>query len=536
MTSFSASPSTDDVRAEVARVLSCDEIAGSRQLTSFLRYIVEESLAGRADNIKERNVAIGALDREADFDPRLDCIVRVVAGKLRRALDRYYATAGVANPLRVEMPKGAYCPVIRSAKVVSSVEAPVPVIDRATKLPHHGIAGRPVIAILPFVTYTRGSEERFLAESLSQDVSVHLSKFSWLEVTDYLTARALWREKSQPDLATKLHAEFALAGTVRRRDRRVRITAQLTSVHDHQIIWAEQFDLNFDPERLDAHDRVVNRIVATLGDTMGVLAQVLRGFTSRKLTEQWSVVEAILKSLEFTSNLCEGSYEEALLDARRAVKEQDNFALAWANLGARRLDAAGGLVTLGGFDATEEALFCLKRALDIDPTCVYALWNMGLYHLYCGNLDQTAKWTERALSEPCESPFDIAGSATALSGAGELDRSDSLIAQALDMNPRLPGWIHWAAAYNHLCRGDGAAALASTERFSLPQCFWDPLLRATAHTIVGESREAAGEAQQALRLRPELAERPRDFVSKIIHNPNVQELMVDALQTAEMPG
>jgi adenylate cyclase len=497
---------------------------------------MEESLAGRAENIKERNVAIGALGRDADFDPRLDCIVRVVAGKLRRALARYYAIEGVANPLRVEMPKGAYCPVFRLAKVVSSVEVQVPVIERATNLPHHGIAGRPVIAILPFITYTRGAEERFLADSLSQDVSVHLSKFSWLEVTDYLAARALAQEKSQPELATKLRAEFALAGTVRRRERRVRITAQLTSVHDHQIIWAEQFDLNCDPRKLDAHDGVVHHIVATLGDTMGIIAQVMRGFTGRKTVGQLSVIEAVLKSIAFTSKLSENSYDEALRGARRAVKEEDNFALAWANLGARRLDAAGGLAMVGDSTATEEALFSLERALDIDPTCAFALWNMGLYHLYRGNLDETIKWTERALNEPCESSFDIAGGAAAMSGAGEHDRSEALIAQALNMNPRLPGWIHWAAAYNHLCRGEGVAALASTEKFSLPQCFWDSLLRATAHAFVGESEAAAADAQKALRLRPELADRPRDFISKIIHNPNVQELMVDALQTAGAPG
>ncbi len=78
----------DEARAELARVLGWDEIAGSLQLASFLRFVVEEHLAGRSEQIKERTVAIRALDRESDFNPRCDCIVRVVAGKLRRALER----------------------------------------------------------------------------------------------------------------------------------------------------------------------------------------------------------------------------------------------------------------------------------------------------------------------------------------------------------------------------------------------------------------------------------------------------------------
>ena len=82
---------TDGIRTELARVLSSSEFAASRHLTNFLTYVVEESLAGREERLKERTIAIGALGRDADFDSRLDCIVRVVAGKLRRALERYYA-------------------------------------------------------------------------------------------------------------------------------------------------------------------------------------------------------------------------------------------------------------------------------------------------------------------------------------------------------------------------------------------------------------------------------------------------------------
>src|SRR5262245_44930881 len=100
----------DVVRAELARVLAASEFAASRHLTNFLQFVVEETLAGREDRLKERNIALGALGRDADFDPRLDCIVRVVAGKLRRALDRHYATCGAPGSLRLAVPAGSYVP------------------------------------------------------------------------------------------------------------------------------------------------------------------------------------------------------------------------------------------------------------------------------------------------------------------------------------------------------------------------------------------------------------------------------------------
>ena len=83
-------PSAAACRAEVDRLLAFRDFAAAPQLRNFLQYIVEETLAQRGDQLKERNIAVHALMRDADFDPRLDCVVRVMAGKLRRALECYY--------------------------------------------------------------------------------------------------------------------------------------------------------------------------------------------------------------------------------------------------------------------------------------------------------------------------------------------------------------------------------------------------------------------------------------------------------------
>src|SRR5215469_1907093 len=100
--------SAGEIRAELERVLTFPDFAASRHLINFLRFVVEESLAGRAESLKERTVALGALGRKTDFDPRMDCIVRVVAGRLRRTLERYYATLGASNPLSIVIRAGSY--------------------------------------------------------------------------------------------------------------------------------------------------------------------------------------------------------------------------------------------------------------------------------------------------------------------------------------------------------------------------------------------------------------------------------------------
>ena len=114
----------EQIKAELERVLAFDDMRSSRQMSRFLSFVVEEALAGRESRIKERTIAIGALDRDDDFDSRLDAIVRIVAGKLRRTIERYYHTAGASNKLQIRIPKGGYVPQFMSrAEVLKRAES-----------------------------------------------------------------------------------------------------------------------------------------------------------------------------------------------------------------------------------------------------------------------------------------------------------------------------------------------------------------------------------------------------------------------------
>jgi hypothetical protein len=105
-----------DIRTARDRIVSSPYLKKSPQLGHFLTFVVDETLAGRADRIKAYNIAADALGRGADFDPQSDPIVRVEAGRLRRALDHYYANGGADDPIVIELPRGHYVPVFRCNK------------------------------------------------------------------------------------------------------------------------------------------------------------------------------------------------------------------------------------------------------------------------------------------------------------------------------------------------------------------------------------------------------------------------------------
>jgi eukaryotic-like serine/threonine-protein kinase len=99
------------VRNELAKILASPLFAGSPRMSRFLRFVVEETLEGRADKIKEYVIAIEVFDKPHDYDSYADSTVRTEAGKLRGRLSRYYETHGRSDPLVIDIPKGTYSPV-----------------------------------------------------------------------------------------------------------------------------------------------------------------------------------------------------------------------------------------------------------------------------------------------------------------------------------------------------------------------------------------------------------------------------------------
>ncbi len=98
------------VEMELDRVLATPEFVNAERSSRFLRFVVEAALEGRMDSLKESVVGVQVFDREIGFDPKLDPIVRVTAGRIRERLDRYYESPHPETTVRILLPKGRYIP------------------------------------------------------------------------------------------------------------------------------------------------------------------------------------------------------------------------------------------------------------------------------------------------------------------------------------------------------------------------------------------------------------------------------------------
>ena len=107
-----AKPSPECVRAQLDKILASDAFAGAERPGRFLRFVVEQALAGNP--LKETLLGVEVFGRNPSYDPRLDGVVRVEAVKLRSRLKEYYKTEGAGDPVRIDLPKGGYLPSFES--------------------------------------------------------------------------------------------------------------------------------------------------------------------------------------------------------------------------------------------------------------------------------------------------------------------------------------------------------------------------------------------------------------------------------------
>lgn len=100
----------DLILEHLDRVLSSKVFQRSERSSALLRYIVEQTVSGRAEHLKEFTLGAEALGRGDSFDPRTDPIVRAEASRLRARLERYYETEGRDDTVVLLLPKGTYVP------------------------------------------------------------------------------------------------------------------------------------------------------------------------------------------------------------------------------------------------------------------------------------------------------------------------------------------------------------------------------------------------------------------------------------------
>jgi TolB-like protein len=297
-------PSADDVRHQLDRLLASAVFANAGRMSRFLKFVVDQTLAGRAERLKEYVIGVEVFDRDTSYDPRLDSIVRVEAARLRSKLAEYYAGEGRGDVVVLSLPKGGYAPVVTLERGPAAVNGAQPANGAASaavsaeppeQAPQRPPAARrwvlgavlvaaaavaavaawtprvaPVtelrVAVLPFSA--GGADGEALAQRLTEGVTAELVRIGRFSVVASSAARAEHSPTRRPrEVAAALAADVLVGARVRPEGERLRIETYAVGGQLEAKLWVDGFEGT--AAEADALER---EIAAAIGDALDALA------------------------------------------------------------------------------------------------------------------------------------------------------------------------------------------------------------------------------------------------------------------------
>ena len=322
------------IRDQLSAVLDSVMFAHAERLGRFLRFVVDETLAGRADRLNQFAIAIDVFDRDETFDPAIDAIVRVEAGRLRSKLLEYYDELGRDDAIRIELPKRSYVATFRrrsgsdSQQLAANAEVDPKGLSGNSLVGSSGLS-EPTIAVLPFVNMSPDPEQEYFADGVTEDLITDLSKLPGIAVISrHSTFTYKGASATVQQVCEELGSNLVLEGSVRKVGNKVRITAQLIDGSSGQHLWAQRYDRDLE-NIFEIQDEVNEKIVSACSLQLSEGEQLT---LKRKGTEVIDAYDYVLRGMKETqSNTMEGS-ARARYCFESALELDPNYAVAYARL------------------------------------------------------------------------------------------------------------------------------------------------------------------------------------------------------------
>jgi adenylate cyclase len=469
------------VRQQLDLILASGPFFNARRPSQFLRFIVESTLAGEGNRIKEYLIGVEVFARPSDYDPKDDPIVRIEAGRLRKKLAEYYTGPGANDPVVIELPKGGYVPVfqprmngqasqvkekqfedtqinasqIKSRLQFSQPENAAPSLEKrnwawrtaaailvlsivlaalyySARLHHQNSALPASIAVLPFLDLRPGQSQAYLSDGIAEELTTGLAQLKGLRVVA-ATSAFQFRGKTEDvrKIGQSLNAEALLEGSISQSDNGLRINAQLIDARNGYHLWSKVYDARTG-EIVSSEQEIVEEIARALGLTANVTHPLKRD------TENDEAHDLYLQGryLWHTRQLPDMLQSVQLFD--RAINDDPNYALAYAGL-ADSYTVMAINTQMPPAEALPKAKAALQRALELDP-------NLAQVHATWGLLKSQCEWdwhgAEQEFNKAIELDSNYAPAhhwaALEYMYLGQFDLADSEFRKAQVLDPMSP--------------------------------------------------------------------------------------------------
>lgn len=355
----------------------------------MLRYVVERTLEGKTDELKEYALGVDVFGRGESFDPRVDTIVRVQARNLRSRLEQYYSSPeGRTDPVLIEIPKGRYVVSFRwmpppspsvpiAKKGLSSrwrsglLAAVTALVVFATGWGLYSSrsgtgAKQPAItslAVLPLKNLSGDPDKEYFADAMTESIIGRLSSIRHLRVISRTSVMQFKDTKlSVPEIAGRLGVDAIVEGSVMRERDEIRVHAQLIRALTDEHLWSETYD------------RKITDVLALQSDVAQAIAEkvevtVTAREHSRLAAARHVSPEAYESYLRgaFHTGSSRADVEERIANFEDAIRRDPTFAPAHIGMAKAYSELASIFVGGPSNDVRPKVVQAALKALEVDP-------------------------------------------------------------------------------------------------------------------------------------------------------------------------
>jgi TolB-like protein/Tfp pilus assembly protein PilF len=522
-------PLSAEISLQLARISNSKQFSNKALLRRFLVYVVEETIAGRINEIKEYTIGTRALGRPADFNPQFDACVRIHAGRLRQTLETYYHNNGKGDPIRIQIPKGSYIPVFSfvptgPSPAVKSQDGPhaAPLLNKLT------------IAVLPFQNLSSEAGKHFFADVIGEQLSTEISHCRNISVISYYSARLFaGRLTDLKQLFTQYGVHYALTGSVQLVDDNIRINVQLTFTVSSEQIWVATYEQPLSDHPLtNVLEDVIQNMASVIAGYYGAIIQHISITPPHQQAELLGIHNAAFWHYKYHNNYNVPTLLMAKEALEKTLQQAPANALAWAVLGEINLDSY--ILDINPSSIIKYGMDCARKAINLDRYCLHGYQTLAWAFLLQKNKVASMKVIDECLALNYSSASNIGWLGLTLVYLGEYERGKVLLEKAMTLNPFYPWCYSFTMAIYHYIKEDYETALSWAEKIHQPTLQFDLIIRMVILERLGLVQEGQQLGRELQMLWPGVSKEVKPFLQKFILYNHLIKRMVQGLQACGM--
>lgn len=532
-----------EVRAQLERILASTEFSVPQRVRQFLTYVIHQTLAGHADRIKAYSVAVEVFGRDANFDMQNDPVVRIEAGRLRRALERYYLLAGSSDPILIEIPKGGYVPrFLRRDSRASDTASAVPAATESfpetgrtrfgsrwiawgvaaamacLALPFVWIAALPKpsplakdvprlagpsLIVRPFSNLTGQPEVNAYVAGLGEELLAQLSRFKELTVFGTGTSAAVSTGASPAEMTNPLGNRYLLEGGIRLSDGKLRVTARVLDGESSAIVWSGIYDA--DPKAADVvgvETAIASKIATAVAQPYGIIFSAAPRPARSGGIQNLDAYQCTHRFYRYRTVLSQSEHAATRACLEQVTARYPDFSTGWAMLAYLYLDENRFQLNRRAGSSLERARSSAERAVRLDPDNVRALQALMTVLYFSREPGEALRVGNQALALNPNDTELLGEFGSRVAQSGDWRRGASLLEEAMAKNPGHSDYYVGLLALAAYMQGDNARATDLIRRANVREFSIYHFVAALVLARQGLQAEAARCRAEFLRLRP----------------------------------